>query len=294
MLKKGARIAVVAPGGRVDPEKLVLPLSRLRECGWDYALGRHVYDEHRYYAGSREARLSDLKWALTSPGIDAVWFARGGSGTAQLLRDIRWDLLDRRPVIGFSDATALHISLFNAGIVSVHGPGLASLGIGDQFVDDFSWDALRSLLCEGRDTFLPGLLLCGPTEVGSGNLIGGNLTVIASLAGTKHAMRAHGSIVVLEDVNEPTYRIERSLWQIIDSGGLVGAAGLGFGEFTGCDRERPGTHYLESAIREMVEPLSIPVLWGLPIGHGRRNVAFRHGVAAHLDPSQGIYIAPAK
>jgi muramoyltetrapeptide carboxypeptidase len=291
MLKKGARIAVVAPGGRVDPEKLVRPLSRLRECGWEYALGRHVYDEHGYYAGSRGARLCDLTWALTSPGVDAVWFARGGSGTAQLLRDIRWDSLDGRPVIGFSDATALHISLFNAGIVSVHGPGLASLGIGDQFVDEYSWDALRSLLCEGRDTMLPGRWLCGPTEVESGSLIGGNLTVIASLVGTKHAMRAHGSIVVLEDVNEPTYRIERSLWQIIDSGGLVGAAALGFGEFAGCDGESAGAHHLESAIREMVEPLSIPVLCDLPIGHGRRNVAFRHGVAAHLDPSRGIYIA---
>ena len=289
-LRIGATIAVVAPAGRVDPAKLSSPFSRLRDCGWGYVLGQHVYDQHRYYAGSRDARLSDLAWALTAPDIDAVWFARGGSGTAQLLSDIPWDSLDRRLVIGFSDATVLHISLFNAGIVSVHGPGLASLGVDEQSVDDFSWEALRLLLCEGKDSMLPGHWLCGPAEVRRGNLIGGNLTVIASLAGTRHAMRADGAIVVLEDVNEPTYKIERSLWQLVESGALAGAAGIGFGELKGCGRGDESSDCLKDAIREMVEPLSIPVLWGLPIGHGRRNVAFRHGITASLDPAAGISI----
>ena len=288
MLKTGARIAVVAPGGRVRSEKLNFPLSRLRDCGWEYVLGQHVYDQHRYYAGSREARLRDLIWALTAPDIDAVWFARGGSGTGQLLSSIPWKSLDGRPVIGFSDATVLHISLFNAGIASVHGPGLASLGVDDESADEFSWDALRSLLCEGRDTSLTGQLLCGPAEAVCGNLIGGNLTVIASLAGTKHAMKADGAIVVLEDVNEPTYKIERYLWQLIESNCLNGAVGIGFGELKGCGRNDESPDYLKEAVREMMEPLSIPILWGLPIGHGRRNVVFRHGVAATLEPALGI------
>jgi muramoyltetrapeptide carboxypeptidase len=291
MLKTGARIAVVAPGGRVRSEKLNFPLSRLQDCGWEYVFGHHVYDQHRYYAGSREARLRDLIWALTTPDIDAVWFARGGSGTGQLLSGIPWNSLDGRPVIGFSDATVLHISLFNAGIASVHGPGLASLGVDDESVDGFSWDALRSLLCEGRDTPLTGQLLCGPAEVVHGHLIGGNLTVIASLAGTKHAMKADGAIVVLEDVNEPTYKIERYLWQLIESNCLSGAVGIGLGELKGCGRNDESPDYLKEAVRETMERLSIPVLWGLPIGHGRRNVAFRHGVAATLDPSSGISIS---
>ena len=109
MLKTGARIAVVAPGGRVRSEKLNFPLSRLQDCGWEYVLGQHVYAQHRYYAGSREVRLRDLVWALTTPDLDAVWFARGGSGTGQLLSAIPWNSLDGRPVIGFSDATVLHI-----------------------------------------------------------------------------------------------------------------------------------------------------------------------------------------
>jgi muramoyltetrapeptide carboxypeptidase len=290
MLKPGAKIAVVAPGGRVDPEKLSFPLSRLSSCGWEYVLGQHVYDQLRYYAGSRGARLTDLLWALTAPDIDAVWFARGGSGTAQLLSDIPWDSLDHRPVIGFSDATALHIPLFNAGIVSVHGPGLASLGADDQAVDEFSWNALRSLLCEGSDATLTGQLLCGPAQVARGNLIGGNLTVIASLAGTRYAMKADGAIVVLEDINEPTYKIERCLWQLIESGGLTGAVGIGFGELKGCGRNDENADWLKNAVQEMVEPLSVPVLWDLPIGHGKRNVAFRHGVAATLDPGVGIAV----
>ena len=288
MLKTGAKIAVVAPGGRIDPEKLQFPLARLQDCGWECVLGQHIYDRHRYYAGHRANRLSDLLWALTEPDIDAVWFARGGSGTAQLLFDIPWNSLDRRPVIGFSDATALLIPLFNAGIVSVHGPGLISLGADDQSVDQFSWDAVRFLLREDKDSPLAGELLCGPAETASGNLIGGNLTVIASLAGTKHAMKADGAIVVLEDVNEPTYKIERCLWQLIESKNLSGAVGIGFGELKGCGRNDENPDYLKDAVREIMEPLSIPVLWGLPIGHGRTNVAFRHGAAATLDPSSGI------
>jgi muramoyltetrapeptide carboxypeptidase len=101
-------------------------------------------------------------------------------------------------------------------------------------------------------------------------------------------MKANGAIVVLEDVNEPTYKIERSLWQLIESGGLAGAVGIGFGELKGCGRNDENADSLKDAIRETVEPLSVPVLWGLPIGHGPRNVAFRHGVAATLDPSLGI------
>jgi muramoyltetrapeptide carboxypeptidase len=292
MLKTRAKIAIVAPGGRVDPEKLKFPLSRLRDCGWEGILGQHVYDQYRYYAGSRDARLSDLLWALTAPDIDAVWLARGGSGTAQLLSEVPWDSLDRRPVIGFSDATAIHVSLFKAGIVSVHGPGVGSLGSDEQSVDDFSWDAIRSLLAEGRDSLLPGELLCGPAQPVRGNLIGGNLTVLASLAGTPYSIRADQAIVVLEDINEPTYKIERCLWQLIESRALAGVAGIGFGEFTGCGRYDDNSSWLREAVREMVEPLSIPVLWGLPIGHGRRNVAFRHGVSANLDPSIGISFCP--
>jgi muramoyltetrapeptide carboxypeptidase len=162
------------------------------------------------------------------------------------------------------------------------------VGADDESVDELSWDALRSLLGEGRDTPLTGQLLCGPAEVVRGNLIGGNLTVIASLTGTKHAMKAEGAIVVLEDVNEPTYKIERYLWQLIESNCLSGAVGIGFGELKGCGRNDESPDYLKEAVREMMEPLSIPILWGLPIGHGRRNVAFRHGVAATLDPSLGI------
>src|SRR5260370_23102805 len=114
MLKTGAKIAVVAPGGRVDPEKLRFPLSRLSSCSWEYVLGRHVYHQHRYYAGSRDARLSDLLWALTAPDIEAEWFARGGSVNAPLLADVPGHSLDWRPVFGFFDATAVQISLFKA------------------------------------------------------------------------------------------------------------------------------------------------------------------------------------
>ena len=224
-------------------------------------------------AKSKDAGRFILKGAL----MLQVWQSPESRPTMDidLLGTIPWDSLDNRPVIGFSDATVLHISLFKAGIVSVHGPGLASLGADDQSVMRSVGMHSDPLLCEGRDTRLPGQLLCGPAKAIRGRLIGGNLTAIASLAGTRHALKADGAIVVLEDVNEPTYKIERCLWQLIESNALAGAAGIGFGELTGCDRNDENADSLQEAVRELVEPLAVPVLWDLPIGHGRRNIAFR-------------------
>jgi muramoyltetrapeptide carboxypeptidase len=287
MVKKNARIAVVAPAGRVNPEQLALPLERLHEKGWQCIPGKHLYSRDGHFTAPRTERLEDLNWALTSPDIDAVWFARGGYGTAQLLSDIAWPAVQPRPVIGFSDATALHIALFDAGMESIHGPVLTTLGVGKDAIDDASWHALGALLDNGMDTPLPGRRLCGPDQPVTGPLIGGNLTVIASLAGTRFAMKAHGSIVILEDVNEAPYRLARSLSQIIESGCLAGATGIALGDFLECG---PGAskYQLEDVFAELLEPLSIPVLCGLPVGHGPRNIAFRHGAQAVLDPKIGI------
>ena len=107
MLKQGARIAVVAPAGRFDKKRLTRGMNILRE--WEYQLvpGPNLNAAHRYFAGTTEQRIEDMTWALTDPDIDAVWFARGGYGTVQVLESLPWDQIDDRPVIGFSDATAL-------------------------------------------------------------------------------------------------------------------------------------------------------------------------------------------
>ena len=127
LLRDKARIAVVAPSGVFTAERLQIAVDALTAWGFVPVPGPGVTARHRYFAGTTQQRAEDLTWALTAEDIDAVWFARGGYGTAQLLDRLPWNDLDGRPVIGFSDATALHAAFANRHRLSIHGPVLHGL-----------------------------------------------------------------------------------------------------------------------------------------------------------------------
>lgn len=277
-LGPGSRVAVVAPGGAVDEARLEAGLGLLRAWGLEPVPGPHLRARHRWLAGPAEAREADLAWALSTPEVEAVWFARGGSGTGDLLAGIPWSRLDARPVIGFSDATALFTALAGRGRRAVHGPVVQSLAT----ADPETREALRALLFEGTAPALPGRLLVGPARTVSGPLLGGNLTVLASLAGTPWALRAAGALLLLEDVDEAPYRLERALGQLLAAGGLQGVRGVGIGQLLRCGDDPAA---LEGMLRERLGPLGVPVLADLPVGHGERNLPFVHGVAATLGPA---------
>jgi muramoyltetrapeptide carboxypeptidase len=285
MLQPGARIAIVAPGSALAPQDVSAAMDWIAACGWEPVQGTHLYRRHRYLAGDTSQRLADLQWALTAPTIDALWFARGGYGTAQLLPLLDWRGVTERPVIGFSDATALLWALYRRGVPSVHAPVLSTLVDGAHAVDEESRAALKTLLLTGASPRLSAIHLCGPTGAVQGPMVGGNLSVLASLAGTAEALRAEGAVVVLEDVKEQPYRLERSLRHLLDSGGLAGAQAIVMGEFVDCQPPASAGFQLSDIWRELLEPLSIPVYEGLPIGHGRRNVAFRYGAWIELKES---------
>jgi muramoyltetrapeptide carboxypeptidase len=280
MLRPGSRIAVVAPGGAVSPERLRLGIARLADWGWQPVLAPHLFSRRRYLAGGRDERAADLAWALTAPDIDAVWFARGGYGTAQLLATIPWAEVRPRLVVGFSDATALLWAMARRGLPSIHGPVLTTLGDGVAAVDDDSRAAVFRLLAHGEATGLAGRQVCGPSGPARGRLVGGNLTVLASLAGTCEQLRAANAILFLEDTGEKPYRIERSLCQLIDSGGLEGVRGIALGDFleTGSN----GQALLDAWI-EHLEPFGVPVVEQIPLGHGPRNIAVTYGAEVELD-----------
>lgn len=290
MLRQNARIAVVAPAGAFLPERLEHAIRMIRAFGYEPVVGPGVTARHRYFAGTVQERAADLAWALTAPDLDAVWFARGGYGTAQTLALLPWDRLDSRPVIGFSDATALLVAMYRRGLRSVHGPvlhGLVEFELGSSPpvtpIDTESRAVLRTLLATGAAEALPGRPLLGdPTPV-RGPVIGGNLTVLASLAGTPWALDATGAVVVLEDVHEPPYRIERALCQLIDSGGLRGARGVALGDFYHCRPDAPD-YTLADVFREHLGTLGIPVVFGLPVGHSVHNYAWIHGAEGTLSP----------
>ncbi len=285
-LQSGARIAVVAPAGLFAAERLQRGMDVVRSWGYELIEGQELFAKARYTAGSVAQRSADLNWALTAPDIDAVWFARGGFGTAHLLPLVPWQQLDGRPVIGFSDATALLNGLRQRGLPAIHGPVLQTLSNdafgapGAVLVDDASRRALQDLLGAGKLPDLPGELLCGPARPVRGPLVGGNLTVLASLAGTPWALRAQGAILLLEEVGEAPYRVDRLVTQLQQSGALAGVLGVALGDFLD---PRTDAADMRAVLRELLAPLGVPVVVGLPVGHGAGNVAWRVGATAVLD-----------
>jgi muramoyltetrapeptide carboxypeptidase len=281
MLSPGSQIALISPSGVHDPSRLEISIELVQSWGYRILRGPHLGARHRYLAGTVEQRQKDLQWALTAPGIDGVWFSRGGFGTAHLLPDLRWGRVPAgRPVIGFSDATALFSAMLRKGRGRpVHGPVLHSLA---SLPDAASLDSLRALL-EGRPRAPMAIQhLAGPRGERRGRLVGGNLAVLASLCGTPWAMRAEGAVVVLEDTNEAPYRVDRLLTQLLQSRALRGAEAILFGELDGSEPPAGATWTLWELIAERLGGLGIPVYRGLPIGHLSQNHALELGREARL------------
>jgi muramoyltetrapeptide carboxypeptidase len=288
LLAPGARIAVVAPAGIPDSEGLAAGLGLLEEWGYAPVPGPHLRARRRYLAGSVEERSADLAWALAADDIDATWIARGGFGSQHCLPHLAWDAVAPRPVIGFSDAVALlHALSTRTPALPIHGPNLDRLAL---HVDEPSRAALRTLLAEGGPVNLPGRLLCGPDNPVEGPVLGGNLCVLASLAGTPWALRAPGALLLLEDVGEPHYKLDRLVTQLRNSGALRGLRGIALGEFSACEAPADASWTTEDLLAELLAPLGVPVLGGLPVGHGRVNLPWYYAGRGRLH-AEGLRVA---
>lgn len=276
MLRPGARIAIVSPSAVYEPARLEAGIETIAGWGYEPVRAPHLGRTHRYLAGTRAERATDLVWALESDEVDAVWLARGGYGTVQCLDAIDWDAVEDRPVIGFSDATALFSAMrAEERGIAVHGPVLHSLA---DLANDASRARLRALLAGDPVPRIAGSALVGPEHFRvSGPLVGGNLCVLASLCGTPWALEAAGAIVLLEEINEAPYKVDRLLTQLVVSGALEGVRGFALGTFLGADAPRGADWSVADVVVEVLGPLGVPIVHGLPIGHGPEN----HAVVLH-------------
>ena len=268
MLPVGARIAVISPSGNFDPARLEAGLAILRAWGYAPELLPGVGRAHRYLAGTDDERLADLARALRG-GWDAVWAVRGGYGMNRLLGRLPWEDLGSSPFLGFSDGTGLLNALAARGRPAVHAPVLTHLG---DIADAASREHLRALLAGEPLAPLVGTRVCrGSAE---GPLVGGNLCVLASLCGTPWQIRAHGCIVLLEEVGETPYKVDRLVTQLLDAGCFDGAVGVALGSFLGGEPPEGADWTLLDVLEERLAPLGIPVIANLPVGHGPANRAF--------------------
>ncbi|SDH69355.1 muramoyltetrapeptide carboxypeptidase [Pseudomonas flavescens] len=287
------RLALIAPASAIADEVFEATLAQLEVQGIDYHLGRHVRARHRYLAGTPAQRLDDLHEAFALPDIDAVWCLRGGYGCAQLLPGVDWALLQNaspRPLIGYSDLSLLLDAFGRHGLPAIHGPVATALGLQTLSAPTGQRERLASMgslwdVLQGRSNSLPVRPISGPAAAVEGPLVGGNLTALASGCGTVAGMRLpNDAILILEDVGEPYYRLERSFWQLFESFAEQRPAAVCLGSFTDCPR-RGVQHSIEEIIGEYLAPFGIPLYGDLPSGHGDANLAWPYGRLATLQGS---------
>lgn len=284
-LRPGAGVAVLAPAGPCAGEAFG---AGLRAVASRYTVVRDCSDRQApppdlpFLAADDRTRLTHLRRAIEDPRVEAIFCVRGGYGTMRLLRWLPAASLRAapKPIIGFSDITALLAWANVQGVAAVHGPVLSQV----HNLPRHDMDALFGLL-EGRPPSpLRGLepLTRGRAR---GPLMGGNLTVLCHLLGTPYLPDPTGRILLLEEVNEPPYRIDRMLTHLGLAGVLDRVAGVLVGELSGCDARGPGT--VDGVLRDRLGRLDVPVLTGAPVGHGARNLALPLGVPVALSADQG-------
>ncbi|MEZ4316031.1 MAG: LD-carboxypeptidase [Myxococcota bacterium] len=277
MIEPGAPIAVCAPCGAYDPDRFAHGLQIARDHGLNPVPLPGLLQPWRYFAGTDAHRLDQLVEALTSDAYAAVWIARGGYGLTRILDGIPWERVSPRPVIGFSDVTALFSAMYARGLgPAVHGPVVHSL----PGSDSTTVERLCAVLA-GERPAIPGTVRVeGRAE---GPVVGGNLCMLAATAGTSAQLDASGCILVLEEIGEPAYRIDRMLQQLESAGVFDGVVALVMGELTSCRSPEGVDWTLDDLLQDRFERLSIPVLVDAPIGHGSQNHAFVWGAHGVVD-----------
>ncbi len=278
---KGQTVGVIAPAGIPDMKSVERSIELLESWGLEVRVGPHVTDRFRYFAGTHENRAADLAWALTDPSIDIVWLARGGYGCVHSLPTLPLTVPRPKTVIGYSDATALFCALSKlAGLRLIHGPTLHGLATK---VDDESRQSILASLVDRQAEPVSLHRLHGPQAPVSGHLHGGNITVLASVAGTKWQADCREAIVLLEDITELAYRIDRSIMLLRESGSFDGAAAFVLGEFVRCALPDGADFTLHDVLVDVLKPLGVPIFAGLPVGHGTKNLSWTYGAAARIE-----------
>lgn len=297
-LQRGDLVGLIAPSGVMDDATIQKSVTNVESLGFKVKLSPNIRAVRGGYAGTVAQRLDDLHGMFRDREVKAIWAARGGSGCSGLLPGIRYDLIRQRPkiLIGYSDITALHLAIHRmTGLVTFHGP------VAPSTQNDYALTQLAAVLMEPRaetainmsienkrreiaqPEFTLRTLRAG---VATGRLIGGNLSVLAALIGTPYAAQFKNSLVFLEDVHEPPYKVDRMLTQLDQQqhDALGQAAGVMLGVFTKADSPvGDATLTLDEVIDDHLAALPIPAVYGYSFGHIPHQFTIPYGVMAKLD-----------
>ena len=285
-LKPGATIGVAAISGPVDGERLAAGVAALERRGYRVLLAPNVLERRGFLAGSDRQRADGYRELLLNPAVEAVFFARGGYGASRILQHLDPAEICGRPLIhlGGSDMTVLFAFLLaQARLVTMYGP-MVAVSMAEE--EDLDWAAVLGGEVPTAHRFEePGLLAGGR---GRGPLVGGCLSLLASLAGTPEAVDADGAVLFWEDVGEPTYRLDRMLTQLERSGTFDRLQAMVIGSIsTGARGDGDSPQAVSDWLRDRFAGAPFPVALGFPAGHLPGGRTLPLGVSVCLDADTG-------
>lgn len=295
-LRKGDTIGVITPGSYISDKGLEKGVKNMESLGLKVKLGEHVRAQRGFNAGTDQQRLDDLHAMFEDESVAGIWCARGGYGTTRLLPHINYDLITRHPkvFVGYSDITALLQAFYvETGLVGFHAAVASSdftrytkrylkrILFDDKRETEF--EPARSNQRKGKRNvaFNNRTITSGRAR---GRLVGGNLSLLAALAGTPWAMDARNRLVFMEDIGEKPYRIDRMLTQLRQSANLERANAIALGVFEDCEAGRDDLSLtLEETINDRLGELTMPSAYGLSFGHISDQIVLPIGIEAELD-----------
>ncbi|WP_234907495.1 S66 peptidase family protein [Rhizobium rhizogenes] len=292
-LRPGDRICFVSPASPPDRDRVLRHAEILEGWGLSVGFGEYAFGKHDYLAGTDEERLADLDAALRDPEVRAIFTTRGGKGSYRIADRLDFAAARRDPkfLIGFSDITALHLSLLkHCRLIGIHGAFFA--GPGEQDVSAGTISALHRALMTAEDIIIqsrpeePTAALTTSGRV-TGRLIGGHLETVTAAAGWA-LPDLNGAILLLEANGRYRGQVDRQMTMLRRAGHLDGLAGVAVGQFT--DFEFDLRFSVIDILREHLDVLGVPVLGGLPLGHGRSPVNALIGAVAELDAERGTLV----
>jgi muramoyltetrapeptide carboxypeptidase len=284
-LTPGDTIYITAPAKAIEETSVLAAKNTLETWGLNVHIAPHCLGRYHYFSGSDEQRLADFQDGLDDPSIKAILCARGGYGCVRMVEALNWEAFKKNPtwIIGFSDVTVFHQQIHQLGIESIHG--IMPLG----FIEgsDAAKETLKKSLFGESFTLEAAYVLGNITGEARGNLVGGNMAIVTSLLGTSLSYSFKNNILVLEDIGEHVYKIDRMLYSLRLAGVFQEIKGLVLGGFTDMeDTDVPFGKTIKELILEQVQGLGVPVAFDLPLGHISDNQALVLGRSAVLKVSE--------
>lgn len=296
LLKAGDTIAIVAPGRKIEAEHVEFARHLLQSWGLHVIVAKNFFNEsHSYLAGSDDERAEDLQLVLDDTNVKGIICARGGYGTTRIVDRLDFSGFLRQPkwIVGFSDITALHLKLLKLGVKSIHATMPILFSKADAKA---SIDSLRATLFKGSTRLEAAPSPFNRLGTGTGIVMGGNLSLVVDSLGTPTEPDFANKILIIEEVDEYRYKMDRMLTQLKRAEKLSTLSGLVVGHLTSMHETDPNfAKHLEEIILNAVRGYNYPVAFGFPVGHENPNLAWVNGSLAMIEvtESQSV-LSPSK